>query len=297
MTIPPRVAELGRRALASPPVATGRRVMDRYNAAGGGLLAGGLTYGALFALLPALLLLAAVLGFFVDDAERRRTIVQGIAQTLPPLAGIVDAGLDQLAHGAAGAGTLGLIGLAWGVSRFYGSLDNAFARIFANAPARGFVARTVRGFVSVILLVAIFLAALVLTGIASYLAWQAENRLGIGGSLVWQLVTPLASAALFVVGVGVIYHVVPARRVTLRAVWGPALLVGVALSVLTQAFSFIAPRLIGSAAVFGTFVAVFAAMIWLSTSFQILLVGAAWLRERLGPPAEASAAADGADGS
>jgi hypothetical protein len=30
-------------------------------------------------------------------------------------------------------------------------------------------------------------------------------------------------------------------------------------------------------------VAIFAAMIWLSFGFQLILIGACWLRERLGP--------------
>jgi uncharacterized BrkB/YihY/UPF0761 family membrane protein len=56
------------------------------------------------------------------------------------------------------------------------------------------------------------------------------------------------------------------------------------LTLVTQTFSLIAPRLIGSAALYGTFVAIFAAMVWLSAGFQVMLLGAAWIRERLGPP-------------
>jgi uncharacterized BrkB/YihY/UPF0761 family membrane protein len=75
---------------------------------------------------------------------------------------------------------------------------------------------------------------------------------------------------------------VPARHVPWRALLPPAIAVGILLAALTQLFSYIAPRLIGTAAVYGTFVAIFAAMVWLSTGFQLLLVGAAWVRERLG---------------
>jgi uncharacterized BrkB/YihY/UPF0761 family membrane protein len=58
---------------------------------------------------------------------------------------------------------------------------------------------------------------------------------------------------------------------------------------LTQLFSLIAPRLIGVASVYGTFVAIFAAMIWLSTGFQILLLGAAWVADRVNVAAGAAA--------
>jgi uncharacterized BrkB/YihY/UPF0761 family membrane protein len=66
----------------------------------------------------------------------------------------------------------------------------------------------------------------------------------------------------------------------MRAAWIPALAAGLGLALLTQLFSYLVPRLVGGSALYGTFLAVFAAMVWLSTGFQILLVGAAWVRDR-----------------
>lgn len=285
---PTRLRAIGDRVLGFGPIATARRVLDVYDAAGGGLLAGGLTYSALFALLPALLLLTGILGFVVDDPERRRAIVEGLGESLPPLRGFLDASLEQITSGAAGAGTLGLLGLAWGASRFYGSLDDAIGRIFVRAPRRGFVARTLRGLVSVVLLVAVFIGSLVLTGIASFLAAETAARFGDEARGFWQVFTPLLTALLFVASAALIYRLVPAARVPWRAAAPPAIVVGIALAAITQLFSYIAPRLIGAAAVYGTFVAIFAAMIWLATGFQVLLVGAAWVRVRL-PEADAAA--------
>ena len=135
--LPGRPRAAAERLLGVSAVQTARRVLRAYGDAGGGLLAGGLTYSALFALLPSLLLLTAVLGFIVDDPVRRAAIVAGIGRALPPLEGLVATSLDKITEGAAASGTLGLIGLAWGASRFYGSLDDAFGRIFRDAPRRG----------------------------------------------------------------------------------------------------------------------------------------------------------------
>jgi membrane protein len=254
--------------------------MTVYDEAGGALLAGGLTYSALFALLPALLLMTGVLGIVVTDPERRRAIVEGIAASLPPLREFLDTSLEAISNGAVGFGVLGLLGLSWGASRFYGSLDDAFARIFRDVAARGFVARTIRGFLSVILLVTTFLLTLGLTGLTSYLLEQVGGRFA-GVDAVLQLVPPIAAALVFVVASIVIYRVVPARTPTWRVLLPPAVVAGVAMGVLTQVFSYVAPRLIGSAAVYGTFVAIFAAMIWLSFGFQLLLACAAWVKVRL----------------
>jgi membrane protein len=262
----------------------GRAVLDRYTASGGALLAGGLTYSALFALLPALLLLTAILGLVIDDPDRRAAILDSLGRAVPPLRDFLAASMDEIAARASAYGVVGLVGLAWGASRFYAALDDAFARVFSGAPRRGFVARTVRGVVSVAAILSGFLLALALTSVLSLLLEDARNGLGSGPLDARGLLSPALAAAVLVSGTLAVYRLVPARHVTWSAAIPPALVVGVIVAGLTQAFSVVAPRLIGSAALFGAFVAVFAAMVWMSLAFQVLLIGAAWVRERLGPP-------------
>ena len=48
----------------------------------------------------------------------------------------------------------------------------------------------------------------------------------------------------------------------------------------TQVFTYVAPRLVGVAALYGTFVAVFGILAWLSIGFNVLLLGASWTRVR-----------------
>ena len=49
---------------------------------------------------------------------------------------------------------------------------------------------------------------------------------------------------------------------------------------LTQAFTFLAPRLVGVAALAGSLATAFIALAWLSFLFQALLYGAAWVKVR-----------------
>jgi membrane protein len=284
VTLPPALRRLIDRVAGWLPVQTARTVLATFDQAGGGLLAGGLTYSALFALLPTLLLLTGILGLVVDDPERRRAILESLGDALPPLREFLEANLDALTDGATGFGILGLLGLAWGASRFYGSLDDALGRIFSSAPRRGLVSKTLRGLLSVVLLISVFVIALVLTGIASYLAAETAAALGTEARTFWGVVTPLLSAVVFVVTTSAVYRLLPARTVSWRALWWPAVVIGIVLAAITQLFSYVAPRLIGTAAVYGAFVAIFAAMIWLSALFQVLLIGAAWVRVRLDTP-------------
>jgi uncharacterized BrkB/YihY/UPF0761 family membrane protein len=57
-------------------------------------------------------------------------------------------------------------------------------------------------------------------------------------------------------------------------------------------FVFVAPRLIGAAAFIGTLATAFAALAWLSLSFQALLFGAAWVRDRVTQHTPAGARSD-----
>ncbi|HEY3073215.1 MAG TPA: YihY/virulence factor BrkB family protein [Candidatus Limnocylindrales bacterium] len=280
MTLPSWLRSLVERTLGLGPVRTARRVLDAYGEAGGGLIAGGLTYSALFALVPILLVLTGVLGLAITDAARRAEMTASIGATFPPIKELIDTILTSISENAAGYGLLGIIGSVWGASHFYGSLDAAFARLFPGGPRRGFVARTLRGLLSVVLLIGLFFVVFALTGTFSALADEGSSAFAGTAAPVLRVVTAALTWLVFILATGFIYWVVPPRAVTVRAVWLPAVAAGLALALLTQLFSYIAPRLVGSAALYGTFVAIFAAMVWLSTGFQVLLIGAAWVRER-----------------
>jgi uncharacterized BrkB/YihY/UPF0761 family membrane protein len=71
----------------------------------------------------------------------------------------------------------------------------------------------------------------------------------------------------------------------------PAIVAGLGIYLLGQVFLFVAPRIVGVAALAGPLATAFIALAWLSFSFQILLLGAAWVRVRddAGTAAEKSA--------
>ena len=60
----------------------------------------------------------------------------------------------------------------------------------------------------------------------------------------------------------------------------PAVVVGIAIVVLSQVFVVLVPRLVGVAALAGSLASAFIALAWLSFTFQALLYGAAWVRVR-----------------
>jgi YihY family inner membrane protein len=277
-----RGRSIAARIAGLPPVVTFNEVMATYNSAAGGLLAAGLAYGALVALLPGFLLFIGLVGFVIRDPETRSEIIRQASAQIPPLAELVRDGVTSLVDTASAASILGLVGLAWGTSRFYGSLDEAFARIFRLAPERSMVERLVRGFLSVVLLLGAFVGALVATGAQQFVDGTLPGGpAGDALRTILRLGVPIAAAVVVTLIVAAIYKMVPNVKVPMSALLPPAIVVGILLALLTQLFVFIAPRLVGSLAVFGGFAAVFAALAWLALGFQALLIGAAWVRERV----------------
>jgi membrane protein len=268
---------LAQRAGGLPAVRTLVATLTVYDRAGGGLMAAGLAYAALVALLPGLLVMVSVLGFVISDPEVQEDLVTLIATAVPPLEEVARTAFAQVAAGAVPTGLIGFVGLLWGASRFYAAIDYAFTRIFHGARRRNEIERTIRGLILTALLVLAPLGALLVGSLAGWLIETAPG--GLAGAL-WQLATPIGSFLLFVVGTAMAFRFVPGNRIPGRAYHRPAIVVGLVLAVFSQLFTIIAPLMTRIASIYGPFVAVFALLAWLSISFNVLLFGASWTRVR-----------------
>lgn len=267
--------------LTQPAVAAVRRVFDRYNAASGGLLAGGLAYAALFAIVPGVLLLAGIVGLFVGDPVERAKFVAVLVGVLPPLRDLIQVVLDEAARNAGPVSILGALVLVWGTSRFAVAFQDAVARVMGGDRQRGLLASNLGALGSVALMISAIVASTLLSGVLAFL----EAGVAAGVFQVFSAVLGLAFGILpVVVTMGamiIVYRVVPTPAPPWRAVIIPGLGVGLALTVVARAFAFLAPRLIGAAALLGTLATAFAALAWLALSFQAILLGAAWVRDRV----------------
>jgi membrane protein len=282
------------RVLDEPRVAYVREVLDTYGRAAGGLLANGLAFSALFAVIPIALVTLGVAGLLAGDPQVQQQLAEALADIFPPLADLIEGALQALSSGAAAASILGFIGLVWTVSQFYVTLDVAFSRIFSSAPERDILQRTARGFLWVGLLLAGVIVLIVIGSIALSIDALTPERTQFTGVLadaLTSLPTLFLGASILV---ALLYRVVPPRAPGWRALALPAGIVGIVVVLLSQLFVFLAPRLVGIAALAGSLATAFIALAWLSFTFQALLYGAAWVRvrdDRARGPSAASALA------
>ncbi len=160
-------AKILEKVLDEPRVAEFRQVLDVYGRAPGGLLANGLAFTTLFAVVPIALVTLGVAGLLVDEPAVQEQLAQALGAIVPPVAELVEQALMSMAQGAAVTSIIGVLGLIWTVSQFYVTLDVAFARIFTDRPERDVLRRTARGFVWVAGLVGVVVALIVAGSLAA----------------------------------------------------------------------------------------------------------------------------------
>ena len=267
--------------LDRPHVVVVRRILDIYGRAAGGLLANGLAFSALFAAIPTTLLVLGVGGWI---AAGNPAAVQRLADALitafPPLVDLIRGAASAISQGAALTSLIGIVGVIWTVSQLYGALDVAFARIFAEAPERDIVRRTARGLLVVALIGAAIIGFVVLVSLAGLIDAVAPTEVPIASLIVATMRSLPFLAAIAVLVVLGTYRALPPTTPRWRSALPPAIVVGVAVVVLSQVFITLVPRLVGVAALAGSLASAFVALAWLSFTFQALLFGAAWVRVR-----------------
>jgi membrane protein len=268
------------RFLDAPQVAAVRAPIDVYGRAAGGLLARGLAFSALFAVIPTVLLVLGLVGWVAGDPAARDRIIASLISTFPPLTGLIGDSVRALSDGAALASVVGIVGVVWTVSQFYGALDLAIARIYGDDPARSMLMRTARGFVAVVVLGGSIVGLIVLGSLALTLEATSATESRPVEVLIALLNSPLVLIVLVSLVVLLTYRTVPPRSPSWHAAGIPAALVGAWIVVLTRAFVFLVPRLIGVEALAGSLASAFVTLAWLSLTFQALLLGAAWVRVR-----------------
>ena len=249
----------------------------------GGLLAAGLAYNAALAIVPMALLVAAIGGFILTDPDSQRRFIGAVVTVAPPLAGVIDDVVTGLSGASTSLSVIGLALAAWGTSRLFASLESGIGQVFAGSPRRGFVSRTVRRIAAVIVLSMIVTAALVVVPVLS-VAGDLIRASGEVEETVLTIGLSATAVVLAAVAVAFLYRILPSTTAPWATVRKPAVAVSIALLVITRVFTLAAPRLFGANAVYGTLGTIFLGLAWLNLVFVAILLGGAWVADRLAEP-------------
>ena len=266
------------RIIGTPRVALARRVLDRFGAVDGGLLAAGIAYNAVLALIPLALLATGFAGVILSDPASRADLVRVLAGVMPPLAGVVDEIVAGLSRASPSISLVGLVLAAWGTSRLYAALEAAIALLDPSVPRRSLIRRTARRLGSIAVIAVVVLATLAAAPLLAIAVEVSDASAGLRPLLdaLLAFVPPVLGAA----ALAAVYRLVPAARPSWRSIAVPAVVGSVALVVVTRVFVFVAPRVFGANLVYGTLGALLVGLTWLDLAFTVVLLGAAWVGER-----------------
>ena len=217
-------------------------------------------------------------GFVLRDPTNQASAIAGIVAFAPPLAGVISDVMAGLSGASASISVIGLVLAAWGTSRLFAALESAIAQMFAGTPRRGLFRRAAWRIGSILVMAAILLAALIGGPLLAIVGDVAGIRGPLDQALSVLLVAlPIAATGL---SLAAVYRYIPPVRPAWRAIGLPAAVGSLALVGLTRVFVFLTPRLFGTNVVYGTLGAILVALAWLNLVFTVILVGAAWVRER-----------------
>lgn len=244
-----------------------------YRDVGGGLIVGGLSYAALFALLPSLVLAIAMLSWLIDDPVVRADAILLLGDAFPAFKDVAGPALDGAGELAAAGSVVAIATFAWAASGLYVSLTRAMERFFPGQRVGTVLAR-IGGVAVVVLIVVAILAAVLLGGVVTVIAGALgldENRaLAVVGGL-----GALAGAACLTYAA---YRIIPAAPPSRRAAIYPAVLVGIVIGLMTILYGVISPWLVSGYQMYGVLASVFVALVWLRVVFMAMVYGAAMAR-------------------
>ncbi|MFV2062360.1 MAG: YihY/virulence factor BrkB family protein [Chloroflexota bacterium] len=281
-------------------------VMRAYDRAGGGMLAGGLSYFGFFTVVPALLLFVSLLGVLIEDAALRADLIDGLIGQLDPLNPVATAVIDGLAGSGRTGTVVGVLGLLWGGSGFYGALQGSMQRMFPGPGIRDFFRTRLRGILAVVLILGSMLSAVLLLfvlptvadwlttvckGLTEFDTQLAEGICAVDVGRVGDAVGPVAAMGVAFLAAMFVYVAIPPDGPNVRQAFVPAIIAGIGIGLLTSLFGWVAPLLVRNFSGLGVVGSVFIALIWFNLVFQFLLYGAAIARlrrdrdrTRSGPP-------------
>ncbi len=290
-----RLEALQRSVMRTGPVLGLMDVMRAYDRGGGGMLAGALAYFGFFTLVPALLLFVGLLGVLVEDPHLRQQLIQGLVDQLDPIRGVAEQVINGLADSGRTGTVIGVLGLLWGASGFYGALQGAMQRMFPGPGARDFLQTRLRGVVAVVVILGVLLlAVLVIFGLPLLNEWFqarcaaaskmqlpiAESVCGIDIGQVTSAIGIVGAMGVAFLAVLMVYVVVPPDAPSLRQAFWPAVIVGIIIGLFTSLFGWVAPFIVRQWLTLGIVGSVFISLVWFNLVFQALIYGAAFARLR-----------------
>jgi membrane protein len=240
--------------------------------------AAAMSYYALFSVFPAAIVLAAVVGFVLDDPGARQDVIDFLFRNLP-LADDeqgrkdIESLVKGVTHNSGTLGVIGIVGLMISASALISSARNAIDAIFGESLYRGYLRGKALDLAFVLSLGLLFALSFAATLLARF-----HPDLG-GGVLnvleeVFTFGNVIVPAAIGALVFSVLYTVLPVEHRKLRDVWPGVVFATIAYELVKLGFSVYLDHFGRFNAIYGSLGAVVAFMFFTYLAAIVFLIGA-----------------------
>lgn len=234
-----------------------------------GLRAAGLTYYTVMSLVPILAMVFGILKGFGFDENLQMWLndqFPGYESAVNQVMVFVGRILDRTRGGLIAG--VGIFVLLWSVIQVFNNIENAFNQIWEVHKPRS-IARKFTDYMAVIFVAPILLITSIglTTAVKNLLSWLHWDWLL--NVLLWLLALVLMWG-LFIF----VYWLMPNTKVKFKGAAIAALLAGTAFFAFQKFYFLVQSQLSAYNAIYGTFAAIPLFLVWISTSWQIVLIGA-----------------------
>lgn len=259
------------------------RAYDRNSEVLGGQLAAAVTYFGFLSFFPLLALGFSLVGYVADVFPAARDgVTSAVEDAFPSLVGPGEGQLDiqQVIDAKAGAGLLGLAGLAYAGLGWLDALRDSLRRVFGTGDLElGFVRKKLVDVLVLLMLGTSLLASVVVSSLATAVTTWVLSLVGLDESAVATVLLRLLSIGLAVLLDVVIFAILLSRlsgaRLSWRQVRSGAVLGAVGFELLKLVGTFLIARTTSNP-LYATFGVVVGLLVWINLVSRLLVFTAAW---------------------
>ena len=226
-----------------------------------------LTFYTLMSLVPILAVVFAVVkGFGLADGlvENLYELFPQHPETVDYIVGFAENALARTQGGVVAA--VGLVMLFWAVIRVFGSIENAFNNIWEVKVERS-IARQWTDYIAVVMIVP------VLWILANAAGDYVEQLLGLYDKWYFNTLSHLASMVIIWTMFTLLYLIIPNARVRFQSALMAGIVAGTIFLLFQWGYVYVQRWMTSYNAIYGSFAALPLFLIWMQTSWEILLFG------------------------
>ena len=226
-----------------------------------------LTFYTLMSLVPLLALVFAVVkGFGLADGlvENLYGLFPQHPETVDYIVGFAENALARTQGGVVAA--VGLVMLFWAVIRVFSSIENAFNNIWEVKVERS-IARQWTDYIAVVMIVPVLWILANATG--NYL----EQQLGLYDKWYFTTLSHMASMVVIWIMFTLLYLIIPNARVRIQSALMAGIVAGTCFLLFQWGYIYVQRWMTSYNAIYGSFAALPLFLIWMQTSWEILLFG------------------------